>query len=238
MVNKKKKHDSLVIPSSPVLFAYLDKPRVHEKFAPNGVYTLDLRVTPEFAAELTNKLRPYAEQIHSEAIANAKPADREKVKKWEIYLPVSQETDKDTGEPTGTYVVKTKQAAKIKGKDDKWINLSVPVYDSDKPAKEVKSPKIGRGSLMRANVQIVPYTNAGGKQYGITLRLIGAQIIKLVEWGGGKDADSLGFNDGEAGDYVSGDDAGGDDPFVGDNDHGADRPAPSFAPSANKNPNF
>jgi hypothetical protein len=230
--NKKKKYDQLTVPSSIVRYAFVDKPRV-TKFNAQGEFSLDVRVSAEYGKGLIEKLRPYAEAVHSEALANAKPGDKDKVRKWTDYLPVEEEKDRDTGEPTGEYVVKMKQAAFIKGKDGNPIALSVPVYDSAKPPQLTKGLKIGRGSVVRSTVQIVPFTSPGGKSYGVTLRLIGVQVVKLVEWTGGRDADSLGFKGDDDG-FV----ADNEPSFhVGDNDHGDAEPTP--APGAtSKNPNF
>ena len=82
--------------------------------------------------------------------------------------------------------------ATIKCKSGEVIEMHVPVFDS--VAREISKKlhnELGNGSKVKVAYELRPFYMSD-KNYGISLRLVGIQVIELVEYGNNS-ASALGF---------------------------------------------
>ena len=136
-------------------------------------FKVAVQISPEDAAPLIKKLEAayedgYAYHLHKEGKARLKKAPR---------LPWFDEEDKNTGELTGQMIFRCKK----KGEDRNGNPRKLLLIDADcKPMKE----KVGGGSLI--NVCVEPYVwHVSSQGVGMTLQLVGVQVLELQEGGGG-----------------------------------------------------
>jgi len=161
------------------LFPHLNEPDT--KFEEDGVYTVNLILEADEAQELTDRLKPvFDEGYEKHCKERKKPELKQHDRPW------YQEMDTD-GNYTGSIVFKFK----MKAKTSKGIEQRPALFDAKKnPMNEV----IGNGSMIRVsfdpNCWFVPALGVG-----LSLRLRGVQVTKLVEYNGGRDANSMGFDD-------------------------------------------
>ncbi|MET4733903.1 hypothetical protein ABIE64_002632 [Thalassospira sp. MBR-102] len=195
------------------------------KFDAEGIYSVKLILDADTAGSFIEKIDAAIEASYQDALEKAEtPAKKKKVKKADA--PYSEVLD-DDGNETGEIAINFK--LKAKGKNSKtgetWDN-SVKIYDARGrviAGAKRKALKIGSGTVGKIAFQMNPFFTAQVGA-GVSLRLLGAQIIELVEFGGGDlafgaeeggfDADDMedGFGD-ESGEDQSddGDDAGDDE---------------------------
>jgi hypothetical protein len=97
-----------------------------------------------------------------------------------------------TRDDDGNVVINVKQTASgISKKTKKAWSWTLPLFDAAGNPIKGKRPKVANGSTGKVSFEVSPfYTATVGA--GITLRLQAAQIIELVEFGGGK-AEDHGF---------------------------------------------
>ena len=167
----------------------------HTKFALEA----DDKATKEFAAELTRYMEEYID-LNTEEL---KPAQLKKALRADLF---EEEMD-DEGEETGRLIFKFKLKAKVETKTKSW-DQRPRLFDSAAEAIKGKV-NIWTGSEGKVNVEVFPYYMATTKSFGLSLRCVGVQILKLVEGSGGPDAASMGFGAEDDG-YVA-NDSGFDD---------------------------
>jgi hypothetical protein len=155
--------------------------------------------------------------------ANDKELSAKKIKEADRNEIFETEVD-DEGAETGRLIFKFKLKAKVETKNKSWLQQP-RLFDSS--AQPIKGEiNIWTGSEGKVNVELFPYYMSPPKKglpgtFGVSLRCIGAQILKLVE-GEGRSAESMGFgaeDDGYTsaqGGFSDEDEAGGED--VGDDD--------------------
>lgn len=110
-----------------------------------------------------------------------------------LYAPYSYEED-DEGNQTGRVIFKSKCKAAYKTKDGTVKPINVPVFSmvSRKPI-DTEGIFIGNGSEVRFSANAMSFlSNGKSKEAGVTLRLIGFQIVELAD--SGNDAESMGFD--------------------------------------------
>lgn len=162
------KNEQFTFPKGEALFARLDQPYTFSKRdkrtvackpSDNGAaYSIAIKLPMKEATPIIKKIK----EVWKDHNATEQPQN------W----PFINEKDRETGEPTGNVIFKTKFNASWTNKDGSFA--SVPIYD----AKGHKLPKtfdIGNGSIIRVGVQFVPHDMSGG---GVSLRLKGVQVIK------------------------------------------------------------
>lgn len=160
----------------------------HTKFAlPSGD-----KSTTKFIGELDRLLEEYIE-------LNPDELTKAKLKKAGTADTYEEEVD-DEGEETGRVIFKFKLKAKIVTKTKSW-DQSPRLFDSQAQPL-TGSPSIWTGSEGKVNVEVFPYYMETTKQFGLSLRCKGVQILKLVEGSGGPDAASMGFGEEDDG-YVA-----------------------------------
>jgi|GEM_PF-3246665 len=130
--------------------------------------------------------------------ADAKPQKVAAMKKYAYASPFRPQVDED-GKETGKVLLNLKRPASVTRKrDGKVFNFTVKVFDSaGKPI--TKDIKIGSGTVMKASFEERPYVVHGTQKFGVSMQLQAVQIINLVEYVPGGNADSFGFDSEEGG---------------------------------------
>lgn len=183
---KKAKRKTVYSPKGTFLYPKLTKPDT--KFDPEGVYSVKLVVEGEAASDLIEKIDAEIEASYQEALEEAgTPAKKKKVKKADA--PYQPEED-DEGNETGNIIFnfKLKAIGKNSKTNETWRNV-VKLFDArnrEIVGAKKKAINIGSGTFGRIAFQMNPfYTAQVGA--GVSLRLLAAQIIDLVEFGGSFD---------------------------------------------------
>jgi len=170
---RKRKHIKLTTPKGTAIYPWLNEP--NRKFDPIGVYSVNLRMTAQDAAEFVEIITKVRDEYHGEQTKERK----KKLKKAD--LPVLEVID-DQGEETGEVDLKIKLKAGYEY-DGKTITQRPTLIDA-KQQPIGNDIQIGSGTTLRCGVEVAPwYVPTMG--IGVSLRLRVAQIIDLVEFGGG-----------------------------------------------------
>lgn len=156
-----------------------------------------LRKTEEYDGKDTNKYTVMVKLNEKDKAALLKQIDAE----WTKYVSdansdaygKSLKYDFVNGLKTtkqGDEVFKFKMSHIIDSKKGRF-ELHVPIFDAD--CREISStvPDIGNGTKARIAYELSPYY-MNPKNYGVSLRLTGVQILDLVEYGNSS-PDALGF---------------------------------------------
>lgn len=191
----KPKQQAIVTPAGEAKYANISKPKLNFKKT-GDEYSVDLRFKPAEIADFKAKLIALAEAAKKEAIDNAKNGREAKlIAAYELFVPIKDELDKDSGDETGFVILQAKNGASYTDKKTgNVIERSLPVFDA--AGKPVKGLNIGRGSTLKISVVPAPFVNPSNKKAGVSLWLKAVQVINLVEYGGGS-ADSFGFGEEE-----------------------------------------
>jgi len=80
-------------------------------------------------------------------------------------------------EPTGNIEIKAKLSANVTKKDGETFTQKVEIVDINEDPLDAQ---VWGGSMAQIKCQIVPYTVAAQKVYGVTLRLRGVKVHELV----------------------------------------------------------
>lgn len=140
------------------------------------------------ALKLMGELEPmWLQHLEETAAETGKPI---KLLKYDAdSIPWGDELDKESGDPTGNVVFRFALKARTVSKSGKVYDKRPVVYSSDlKPMVPV--PNIGPGTEGRISFDVYPWAAA---KVGMSLQLVGVQILKLVERGGSSDPESCGF---------------------------------------------
>lgn len=160
--------------------------RPDTKFDADGVYSLKLAFDPEDIEDLTQELVA----VRDEFLSTLPPAKARKV----TIADVTDAEEDDDGEETGRAILKTKLKAKVTSKKtgESW-DQRPRIFDAQgRDITDTGDIRIGSGSVLKANIEAVPYLMESTRTVGVSLRLRAVQVIKLVE-GGGAGASSYGF---------------------------------------------
>lgn len=145
----------------------------------------------EITAEITDKLTK----------SGKKGLIAKTVEQLSVISLIKAEEDEETGEETGRKIIKAsmKHSGISQKTGKKWTRY--PDYFNAKGVQLKNPPSIGSGSEMKMSVELFPYYAANDKTVGVTFRLNGVQLIKLVSYGA-RDAGSYGFGAEEDGDEI------------------------------------
>lgn len=195
---ERKKYEVVVTPPGVVGWPKLFEP--DRKFNADGEYTARLFFDPNDPAweAFIAKAKQVEEEGYQEMLKEKKKKILKRAPSW-----LKEETDKDTGEPTGRVYINTKmKASGISKKTQKAWSMRPTVLDAKKNII-TKDPGLGSGSVMRLKVELQPwFTDALG--YGLSFPLRAAQIVELVKWSrddsAGFDSDDNGFDSTAGGD--------------------------------------
>lgn len=196
MADKKPKLYSGITPRGIANYPRLNTPDT--KFNANGVYSTKLKIAGEDATPLMEAIEAQAaaalvaarEDLEAK-LAEAKPADKPKVKKALDKLdagplpfaPVYDEDGNETGDVEFSF--KTNATYKDKKTGD-IVEKTVSMFDSKgKKLEGKKKPNVWGGSTLKIDFTASPYYNAATGSAGVSLRINAVQIIELVSSGSG-----------------------------------------------------
>ena len=197
-MTQKKRNLRLVSPAGIAVYPKLNEPDT--KFKAEGEYTCKLRFKDgsDEHKELIAALQPVFDEQHA-AWAKDNPAKAKRAKKDDL---CKVELDKE-GEETGYVTFNFKMKARVEPKGKKAFEQKPTFFDAKKKVLD-PPPIIWGGSTLKVAFEPLHYYVESSKACGLTLRLIAVQIIDLVSSGGGRTAESCGFED-EDGFEASGD---------------------------------
>lgn len=183
MADKPKKSPKFTSPKGIAIFPWLNKPDT--KFVPEGQYKITLRMSEEAAQPMIDKLQPMFDAVVAKAQKDPKRKGK-KIQTHDFYKRVFDDEGNETGEIDFNFKMK---ASGVKKDGSPWT-MKPDLFDAT-GAKLDPNVRIFGGSKVRVAYTVGEYDKAIGT--GISLRLEGVQVIKLVE--GSRDASSYGFGD-------------------------------------------
>jgi len=145
------------------------------------------KVTALVPADEANELAEQLDQLMERYKVQLKTA--EPSKKFKL-APPSYEFTEENGEPV--FAMKMKRKANGVSKDGRPYTSSVALFDSQgKPIADAQPlSKMGAGTTGRLTFLASPYNNAS-VGVGLSLKIMAAQVIEFVPYGGG--AEGYGF---------------------------------------------
>lgn len=202
----KAKQPTLVSPVAVAAWPRLNEPDV--KFKPEGEFRVQIVLNPERSpehAKFLSDLEARYEEAYKEECAEQKKAKLKRVP-----LSIKPETDKEGNETgTGNVLVKFGMKHIIKTKTGETFANRPTLADSQGRNVSPAKCRVGGGSMIRVAFQPNPFYTAG-LGFGMSLRMVGVQIIKLVEPNGGGakfDAYEGGDDDGFVGEEMTAEEA-------------------------------
>lgn len=217
MAEKREKVPVYTTPRGIARYPRLDKPDT--KFNPDGDYKVDL-VLPTESAEAKALMAKIDAGIAASFEQAKKEHKGKKVKMADAPYAVVTEKLKKGDEEEVVETDKTKFSFKLKavGRNKKtgesWT-MRPAVFDAKGQVLDVSKVKLGGGSEIKVAYEMRPYFMASTSSAGVSLRLKGVQVLKLVEWQSAKDASAFGFGQEEGYDGVGDEDGpadGGNNP--------------------------
>lgn len=182
---QKKKYHRYTSPIGVFVYPHLTKPDT--KWKADGEFHTKVRFTPAAVQSFVDMAAEIAAEKLAEVIA-----DKPKLKKIAklAAAPFKPELD-DDGDETGMLIGNFKMKHKVTKNDGTVVTFTPAIFDAKgKPTKA--NP--WSGSEGRINFEMVPYFANDKNEAGVSLRLYGVQITKLVSGGQG-DALSYGFGE-------------------------------------------
>lgn len=176
MANKGKGKVRLVTPKGIAKYPWLTKP--NERFNPQ--YSINLIVDVTEAQATIDKLDEMLEDQYNQTVAelkkNKKYDEAKKVIKNEPYSMVCDEE----GNETGQVEFKFKKLINVKDKKTGEMIVLGPPQLVDSKGKEITGDiSVYGGSICRVSFQANPYYISGTKACGVSLRLLGVQVVEL-----------------------------------------------------------
>jgi hypothetical protein len=152
------------------------------RFNPEGVYRAELLLTAaqgkaiadEILAVRTEQYKTYGGGSAVQDLTRCVP-----------YTTINAETGEVVPDAEGRYILKTTAKAFI---ENGIAQNKIGVFDA--ACKPVKNIKIGEGTKAKLSISLEGYTVA--RKTGVSVKLLGMQIIDLVEYGSGS-ASACGF---------------------------------------------
>lgn len=229
----KRNYERMTTPRGVFIYPRLTEPDT--KFVkPDGEYHTKFAIDADDANDMVSRLNEIMESFIDEELPkiqervnDAKPNKKkkaqrklEKAEERETADLYEEELD-DEGEDTGRLVFKFKLKAVIKTDKKSW-KQKPRLFDAHAQPIEGEI-SLWTGSEGKCSLEIFPYYMEKENSWGLSLRLKGAQILKLVS-GSGASAEDMGFGTEDDG-YVSdesdggfGDEGGADDDSDDDDD--------------------
>lgn len=215
----------IVTPAGIAVYPRLNKPDT--KFVAEGEFSVQLKFdlsapgVQDFVDMINGAVEESVVWARGEletSLANTKDAAKKGALKKKISTlsaadsPVKPVVDED-GNETNFVTVRFKAKAQFTKKDGEVVKVTIPLRDAKKNEVNAKKVNVGGGSILKVAALMYPYYSAKDNVSGITFRLRAAQILKLVEFGGG----DFGFGE-EDGDEIAASQTEGDDTDSGDED--------------------
>lgn len=198
---KREKNPRFITPTGTALFPAFFEPDygTDDYPKPEGQYKVNLKLTEDDAQALIDKLDPHYKEAIKKAEAEfkkLKPATRKKLKEITIN-PLFDEVFDDEENETGEKIFKFKRKASGETKNGKQWKAKIGIYDA-KAKPITKALNVSTGSEVKVSFEARPYFIPANGACGLSLSLLGVQIIELVE-AGVESAEALGFGAEEGG---------------------------------------
>jgi hypothetical protein len=194
MAGTRKQDPICTSPKGIAVYPHLNKPDTKFDTANGGKYKVKLRMSKKECGAFIKEIdKVYEENIQAQAEDNNR--DVEDLKRAD--KPYTEE--KVDGKKTGDILIAFSMKARGKAKDGtEWENRPKFFDGAGNPIPNTKLPQIGGGSSLKINCSLsgwfVPAMGAG-----LTLRIRGIQLLELVEYSSGGNAEDFGFGtDGDA----------------------------------------
>ena len=147
------------------------------KFVPEGQYTIKVVMPVTEAAELCEQLDSYATQKLAEVVKE-QPKLKAVLSTTPAYTTEYDEDGNDTGNVTFNCKLKAVQVLR-----DGTKRVQKPFVCDSKVKPINPDTLIGNGSKVIVKVQPNPYMMPATKTVGVSLKMLGVQVIDLVEYG-------------------------------------------------------
>lgn len=174
---KRKNAVRVTSPFGRVVWANLSKPST--KFDKNGVYELSLVFDDDKDPQVVDFVKKINEAAEA-AKADFVKQDP-KTAKFKLCPEIGPDEDKEGNVIPNTIRIKTKlKASGVRDDGTTWTD-SVTVVDAAN--KEIpKTIMVGRGSIARAQIDLVPFAMAATRTAGVSLKLRAVQVKSLSEY--------------------------------------------------------
>lgn len=188
LADKKKRNKikigSFITPVGIAHYPHVNTPDT--KWKEEGEYRCPLIFCGDVAEALRPKLEAFLEkafvELKKEHYGENSAAPKAK-RCTKLDIPMKPVEDED-GNETGDYKLVAKKTASGTKKDGTPWKAKVSVFDS-KGKKMLPAPSVWGGSKLKADVDVFGYFAAKDNAIGITLELVGVQVIELVSGGSG-----------------------------------------------------
>lgn len=210
--DKKRVYINFVTPAGVAIFPRVNKPDT--KFKAEGVYSTRMAFKPEaiedFIAKYTETLDEFEVTTRAALTEVAEGKDKKKAKAAKDNLvslsrnEIGKPEVGDDGEETGRIVINFKLNASYTNEKGETKTFQPKLFDSKGNKTTVD---VWGGSVLKIAGTVNPYYSAKDNEIGVSFRLSGVKIIKLVTKGG-QTADSMGLGGEEEGGWE--DEGGGD----------------------------
>ncbi|MDA7495959.1 hypothetical protein OAA57_00785 [bacterium] len=147
------------------------------KFVPEGQYTIKVVMPVTEAAELCEQLDSYATQKLAQVVKE-QPKLKAVLSTTPAYTTEYDEDGNDTGNVTFNCKLKAVQVLR-----DGTKRVQKPFVCDSKVKPINPDTLIGNGSKVIVKVQPNPYMMPATKTVGVSLKMLGVQVIDLVEYG-------------------------------------------------------
>jgi hypothetical protein len=196
-VKERQKLERVVTPAGVARWPALSKPK--NKYQSEELeYVVDVIIGSAESKSLRHKLDDATDeafQSFKAKYAGKKDKKGKPIKVEKADSPYGLVFD-DEGNETGDYFFKIRCNAQGKTKNGEVFNFKPALFDAKgKPLS--KSVNIGGGTTLKASFEIVPYYVGSSGKAGVSLRLKAVQVLDLVQFGGGGNAKSFGFDEEE-----------------------------------------
>lgn len=197
MAEEKRKYINYITPRGVAIWPRVNKPDT--KFNAGGVYSTRLAFDGDseelaaFIEKYTLVLDEFENVTKENLLADKKTAKKAtSLTRVEIGKPEIG----DDGEETGRTLINFKLNATFTDKKTGKVSTYVPkIFDSKNKASKAE---IWGGSVLKVGGTVNPYYSPKDNEIGISFRMSGVQILKLVTKGG-QTAESMGFTEDEDG---------------------------------------
>ena len=192
----KLKYKRATSPKGEANFPWLNT--IDTKYAANGVYKTQLVMPFAEAKPLIDALETMVNEVYAMELAKRKPAAQKKkaLEKGFPYAMVCDEEGEETGDVSFAFKLNAKVDIKAFGdKPAKTLEFKPKFFDAKGTLIE-KAPIVYAGSILRINYEPCAYMVEGTSTCGISLRIYGIQVIKLVSSGSNNEsAKDMGFGE-------------------------------------------
>lgn len=175
-MTNKKKYTQIVTPKGEALYAHLVKPEMYQ--GQDQGFSIQIKLNKKDTEALIATIDKELEKAKQEM-------DLPTTAKWSKEPFLGYKEDKN-----GDIVFKFKASSMIKTRTGEELKRSIAVFDSQ--GNLISGENIGNGSTIRVSGYLMPFY-VSKIINGISLKLTAVQVIDLVPYGGGRDAQAYGF---------------------------------------------